>query len=135
MKEPYKNLHWHEHKVIPHAYPLTDKEKLELAEEMSNAKLEMSRLESALADIKKDYKEQIDAVSGILGKAALKYKSGLADPVDVECDIYQDFESEEMVFVRSEDNVEIARRPMLDSEKRPTLFEIIETGKIHNFPE
>lgn len=137
MKENYLNLPWHSREIIQHNYPLTDAEKLELAHEMADARAEMSRLEFELAGIKKEYKERIDMCAGQLGDAVKKFRSGLADPVEVECDVYQDFDSQEMVYVPVEENVELCRRPMRDNEKRPDLMTIInaDNPKIRQFPK
>lgn len=125
MKENYKDLTWHSRETVAHQYPLTDEEKIELGEKMASAKSEIARLEFELSSLKKNYKEQIDKYAGELSEAAVKFNSGLADPVDVECDVYQDFENFEMVYVTVEDDVELMRRPMLDKEKRPSLLSMV----------
>lgn len=122
MKGTYKNLPWHSREVIAQRYPLTDSEKLELAGRMADARAEVVHLENELASIKKDYKERIDMYSGDFSQAAIKYKEGLSDPVDIECDVYQDFEKLEMVYVAVDTGEEVKRRPMEEREKRPTLF-------------
>ena len=135
MKEDYMNLPWHKRESILHAFPLTDEEKLELAREMAEAKCEMNRLEFQLGEIKKEYREKIDMQSGILAKAASQFKSGLAEPLELLCDVYQDFENGEMVYVSVSENREIKRRPMLENEKRPNLFAMLgeEGTKIRSF--
>lgn len=137
MKENYKNLPWHSRKVIDHAWPLTDIEKLELAKEMVEAQTELTRLESKLAHIREIFKTRKEIYAGIFNKAANQFKKGLADPVKIECDVYQDFENEEMVFVPVDSALEIKRRPMLDNEKKPNLFSVIRetNSKIKKFKQ
>lgn len=129
MKENYQNLVWHKCETVAHQYPLSEEEKLELGRQMAEARAEIARLGNELSVIKKDYKEKIGACEGQLSKAAFKYNSGLSDAVDVECDVYQDFDNEEMVYVSRAENSEIFRRPMDDSEKRPNLFRLMDENK------
>ncbi len=72
MKENYKKLPWHSREIVDHQYPLTDNEKLELAENMANARAEVVRLEDELAAIKKSFKERIDMHTGEFSQAAFK---------------------------------------------------------------
>lgn len=134
MKENYRNLPWHSRKVILHQYPLTRDEKLELAEEMAEARVKVARLEAELSDLKKSYKEQIDMFTGQFSQAAAKFKRGLNDPVEIECDVFQDFEKEEMVFVPIDSSEELTRTPMTEKEKMPNLFTPPNRGKIIDFP-
>ena len=134
MKEPYKNLHWHSRETIPHSYPLTDEEKLILGQERADAKAEIERLEVDFAGVKSRFKEEIDGFKGKLTKAATKFKSGLNDPVIIECDVYQDFENNEMVIVAVESGEELSRRPMTEREKYPTLFSVDEETRATIFP-
>lgn len=139
VKENYKDFTWHSRETVAWQYPLTDEEKIELGEKMANAKAEMARLEFELSTLKKNYKEQIDKYACELSEAAVKFNSGLADPADVECDVYQDFENFEMVYVTVEDDVELIRRPMLDKEKRPSLLSMVNyesaSANISPFPK
>ncbi len=125
MKENYQNLPWHKREIIAHQYPLTDAEKLKLAETMANARAEASRLEEELSGLKKAYKEQIDMYTGEFSEAAKRFKSGLAEAVEVECDVYQDFDHEEMVYVARDATEELLRRPMNENEKRPDFFRML----------
>lgn len=122
MRENYKGYPWFGRQKIWHQYPLTDAEKLELAAKMAEARAEMSRLEDELAGIKKSYRELIDAQSGNLGEAAMKFRAGLGEQVEVFCDVYQDLDRDELVFVTVEGCEEIVRRPMRPSERQPGLF-------------
>ena len=134
MKETYKGLHWYSREAVMHCYPLTDDEKLELGKDMANAKAEIKRLESELSGIKQRFNEEIKGADGKLAKAAAKFKSGLADPVAIECDIYQDFENNEMVSVAVESGEEIQRREMSAKEKYPTLFTVDKETRASIFP-
>lgn len=135
MKEPYQNLTWHSRKMIDHRYPLTEKEKLELADKMVEARLKCASLEYKLGNIKKIFKDKIDAEGGKASEAARYYKSGLGEPVEIEVDVYQDFDRDEMVFVPVGSNTELKRRPMSESEKRPNLLSMIPGAQITVFPK
>lgn len=134
MKENYKGLPWYTRKVIVHNYPLSQQERLELAEEMSNAHAELVRLKNSLAALKESYKEQIDMVTGQFSQAAKKYKEGVGEPVEIECDCYQDLDNDEMVFVPIDSDNELLRKPLTEKEKMPNLFAPPNRGKIIDFP-
>lgn len=122
MRLKHRGMPWLCREKVMHSRPLTDAEKLELAETMAKAREEISRLEDKLAATRKILKEQIDAQAGIMADAARRFRQGLATPEEIACDCYQDFERNEIVCVSVQGGEEISRRPMTPEEKNPGLF-------------
>lgn len=117
-----KGVTWLRKDKFERAYPLNDEEKLELGNRMAEAQKRIDDLEDELADIRKEYKTKIDQQRIILSDATKEFRNGKTEPVPVECNVFQDWNTEEIVFVACEDNVELFRRPMTAEEKQPTLF-------------
>lgn len=118
------------------SFPLSDDEKLELGNAMAKAQERIDELESELAGIRKSYKFRIEAQQKILSQAAKEYRDGKTEPVTVECDVFQDWKTDELVYVTADEAAEeIMRRPMTDEEKRPTLFGAPPDAKVHSAPK
>ncbi len=117
-----KGVTWLRKDKFERAYPLNDEEKLELGNHMAEAQKRIDELEDELADIRKEYKAKIDQQRIILSDAAKEFRNGKTEPVPVECDVFQNWDTEELVFVACDDGVELFRRPMTAEEKQPTLF-------------
>lgn len=117
------------------AFPLKDEEKLELGNTMAKAQKRIDELEDALASIRKSYKARIEEQQEILSKAAKEYRDGKTEPQMVECDVFQDWATDELVYVTADEAAEeIMRRPMTDDEKRPTLFDAQPYARGHSAP-
>ena len=134
MKTPYQNLTWHSREVILHSYPLTDEDRLKLGQEMADARALIVRREAEFSSVKQAFKDEIAGYASQLGKAAAIYKSGFGEAVEVECDIYQDFENSEIVYVDAGLQEELKRRPMTEKEKYPSLFSLDENTRAEIFP-
>ena len=117
------------------SFPLSDVEKLELGNAMAKAQERIDELEDDLASIRKSYKARIEEQQEILSQAAKEYRDGKTEPQKVECDVFQDWTTDELVYVTADEAAEeIMRRPMTDDEKRPTLFDAPPDGKGHSAP-
>lgn len=117
-----KGVTWLRKDKFERTYPLNDEEKLELGNRMAEAQKRIDDLEDELADIRKEFKGQIEQQQKILSDAAKEFRDGKSEPCQVECNVFQDWNSEEIVYVACEDDVELFRRPMTAEEKQPTLF-------------
>lgn len=118
------DVHWLKRDTCTKAFPLSDEDKIALGKEMAAAQARIDMLEDELADTRKEYKAKIDAEQKRLSKAAAEFRRGKTEPQDVLCDVYQDFDSGELVYVTADDAAEeIMRRPMTTDERRPTLFD------------
>ena len=118
------DVHWLKRDTCTKAFPLSDEDKIALGKEMAAAQSRIDMLEDELADTRKEYKAKIDAEQKRLSKAAAEFRRGKTEPQDVLCDVYQDFDSGEVVYVTADDAAEeIMRRPMTPDERRPTLFD------------
>lgn len=117
-----KGVTWLRKDKFERSFPLGDEEKLELGNRMAEAQKRIDDLEDELADIRKEYKAKIEVEQTALSDAAKEFRNGKTEPVLVECDVLQDWNTEELVFVACEDGVELFRRPMTAEEKQPTLF-------------
>lgn len=110
-------------------------EKLELGNAMAKAQERIDELEDDLASIRKSYKARIEEQQEILSQAAKEYRDGKTEPQKVECDVFQDWTTDELVYVTADEAAEeIMRRPMTDDEKRPTLFDAPPDAKGHSAP-
>ncbi|MEG6502524.1 MULTISPECIES: hypothetical protein [unclassified Desulfovibrio] len=130
------DVHWLKRDTCTKAFPLSDEDKIALGKEMAAAQARIDMLEDELADTRKEYKAKIDAEQKRLSKAAAEFRRGKTEPQDVLCDVYQDFDSGELVYVTADDAAEeIMRRPMTTDERRPTLFDgPPDSGKGHSAP-
>ena len=114
---------------------LSDEDKLELGSKMAAAQAKIDQLEDKLASVRKSFKNRIEEHQEALSKAAEEFRFGKTEPQDVECDVYQDFDSGEVVYVTADDAAEeIMRRPMTADERRPTLFDGPPSIKGHSAP-
>lgn len=119
-----RDVHWLKRDTCTKAFPLSDEDKIALGKEMAAAQAKVDELEGDLADVRKEYKAKIDAEQKRLSKAAAEFRKGKTEPQDVLCDVYQDFDSGELVYVTADDAAEeVMRRPMTTDERRPTLFD------------
>ena len=119
-----RDVRWLKKDSSQKAFPLSDDDKLQLGEEMAAAQERIDDLEDELADIRKDFKARIEAEQVRLSKAAKEFREGKTEPQDVECDVFQDFDSGEIVYVTADEAAEIVfRRPMTADEKQPSLFD------------
>lgn len=117
------------------SFPLSDVEKLELGNAMAKAQERIDELEDDLASIRKSYKARIEEQQEILSQAAKEYRDGKTEPQKVECDVFQDWTTDELVYVTADEAAEeIMRRPMTNDEKRPTLFDAPPDAKGHSAP-
>lgn len=129
------DVHWLKRDTCTKAFPLSDEDKIALGKEMAAAQARIDMLEDELADTRKEYKAKIDAEQKRLSKAAAEFRKGKTEPQDVLCDVYQDFESGELVYVTADDLAEeVMRRPMTTDERRPTLFDGPPDSKGHSAP-
>jgi len=131
-----RDVHWLKKETCTKAFPLSDEDKLELGDKMAAAQAKIDQLECELASVRKSYKSRIEEHQEVLSKAAGEYRNGKTEPQDVECDVFQDFDSGEIVYVTADDTAEeIMRRPMTTDEHRPTLFDGPPAGgKGHSAP-
>lgn len=119
-----RDVRWLKKDTRQKAFPLSDDDKLKLGEEMAAAQERIDDLEDELADIRKDFKARIEAEQVRLSKAAKEFREGKTEPQDVACDVFQDFDSGEIVYVTADEAAEIVfRRPMTADEKQPSLFD------------
>ena len=129
------DVHWLKRDTCTKAFPLSDEDKIALGKEMAAAQAKVDELEDDLADVRKEYKAKIDAEQKRLSKAAAEFRKGKTEPQDVLCDVYQDFDSGELVYVTADDLAEeVMRRPMTTDERRPTLFDGPPDSKGHSAP-
>ena len=113
---------WLRKDICEKSFPLSDDEKLELGDTMAKAQEKIDALEDELQSIRKSFKARIEEQQEILSKAAKEYRDGKTEPQEVECDVFQDWSTDELVYVTADESAEeIMRRPMTDDEKRPTL--------------
>ncbi|WP_165078855.1 MULTISPECIES: hypothetical protein [unclassified Desulfovibrio] len=117
-----KGVTWLRKDKFERSFPLGDEEKLELGNRMAEAQQQIDDFEDELAGIRKEFKAKIELQQTILSDAAKAFRDGKSEPVLVECDVLQDWNTEELVFVACDDGVELFRRPMTAEEKHPTLF-------------
>ena len=126
---------WLRKDICEKSFPLSDDEKLELGDTMAKAQEKIDALEDELQSIRKSFKARIEEQQEILSKAAKEYRDGKTEPQEVECDVFQDWSTDELVYVTADESAEeIMRRPMTDDEKRPTLFDAPPDGKGHSAP-
>ena len=126
---------WLRKDICEKTFPLSDDEKLELGDTMAKAQEKIDALEDELQSIRKSFKARIEEQQEILSKAAKEYRDGKTKPQKVECDVFQDWSTDELVYVTADEAAEeIMRRPMTDDEKRPTLFDAPPDGKGHSAP-
>lgn len=126
---------WLRKDICEKSFPLSDDEKLELGDTMAKAQEKIDALEDELQSIRKSFKARIEEQQEILSKAAKEYRDGKTEPQKVECDVFQDWGTDELVYVTADEAAEeIMRRPMTDDEKRPTLFDAPPDGKGHSVP-
>lgn len=126
---------WLRKDICEKSFPLSDDEKLELGDTMAKAQEKIDALEDELQSIRKSFKARIEEQQEILSKAAKEYRDGKTEPQEVECDVFQDWSTDELVYVTADEAAEeIMRRPMTDDEKRPTLFDAPPDGKGHSAP-
>ena len=126
---------WLRKDICEKSFPLSDDEKLELGDTMAKAQEKIDALEDELQSIRKSFKARIEEQQEILSKAAKEYRDGKTEPQKVECDVFQDWSTDELVYVTADESAEeIMRRPMTDDEKRPTLFDAPPDGKGHSAP-
>ena len=126
---------WLRKDICEKSFPLSDDEKLELGDTMAKAQEKIDALEDELQSIRKSFKARIEEQQEILSKAAKEYRDGKTEPQEVECDVFQDWSTDELVYVTADESAEeIMRRPMTDDEKRPTLFDAPPDGKRHSAP-
>lgn len=126
---------WLRKDICEKTFPLSDDEKLELGDTMAKAQEKIDALEDELQSIRKSFKARIEEQQEILSKAAKEYRDGKTEPQKVECDVFQDWSTDELVYVTADEAAEeIMRRPMTDDEKRPTLFDAPPDGKGHSAP-
>lgn len=90
----------------------------------------------SLAETRKSLKAEIDVLQDKLNEAAKIFRSGKSDPVPVKCDVIQDWNTDELVWVSAElllkaenlrGNIHLMGRPgarsvMLSAEKQ-VLYE------------
>ena len=131
-----RDVHWLKKETCSKSFPLSDADKLELGNQMAAAQKEIDELEFELAKVRKSFKSRIEEQQEVLSKAAEEFRYGRTDSQDVECDVFQDFDSGEIVYVTADDVAEeVMRRPMTASERRPTLFDGPPSiGKGHSAP-
>ena len=119
-----RDVHWLKKETCSKSFPLSDADKLDLGNQMAAAQKEIDELEFELARVRKSFKSRIEEQQDTLSKAAEEFRYGRTDSQDVECDVFQDFDSGEIVYVTADDAAEeVMRRPMTASERRPTLFD------------
>lgn len=118
------NCNWLRKETLYHQFPLKEADKLELAEKMAKAQGEVDKLEEELAETRKSLKGQIDAFQGIIKEAARTLRLGVSEAVAVTCDVIQDWDTEELVWVSAdEEHLELQRRKMTPEERQPSLFD------------
>jgi len=121
---PRKGVTWLKKDSCTKSFPLSDEDKLQLANEMADAQAKIDDLEAELVEIRKEYKTQIDIYQRTLSKAAREFREGMTEPQSIECDVFQDWNTNEIVYITSDEMAEeVLRRPMTAEEKQPTLFD------------
>lgn len=120
----HKGVTWLKKDSCAKSFPLSDEDKLQLANEMAEAQAKIDDLEAELANIRKEYKNQIDVYQTALSQAAREFREGMTESQSVECDVFQDWNTNEIVYITSDEMAEeVLRRPMTAEEKQPTLFD------------
>ena len=120
---PGKNCTWKERDRYPYAQPLTDNDRIELAKEMATLLQKIEKLELERKASAERYKMYIDGERSDLDKCARYLREGAFDPESRDCDVYQDWDTCELVWItHDEERIEVHRRPMTKEERQPTLF-------------
>lgn len=114
------NVHQRGREVIKVTLPLTDTERLELAQEMADALAERDSLETEFNAIKKDYKTRIDLQVNLAAQAGETYRAGERTQ-DVSCDVFEDRTTAQIVYIDSVSGVEVKRRSMTFEERQLRL--------------
>lgn len=114
------NLVYMQKDTITKMVPLTEEEKAQAADDMAELKMKKDALEKERREANKDYQEQIKGINSSLKEQASMVQHGVM--TSFFCDLYKDYNTEEMVWIAVETGEEVSRRPMTDEEKRPSLF-------------
>lgn len=118
-----ENSTWLKKDTIPYSFDLTKDDKIKLAKQMAEAQGKIAGLELELAETRKSLKAEIDVLQAELSEAAKIFRSGKAEPVPVKCDVIQDWNTDELVWVSADEQaLELQRRKMTPEEKQPSLF-------------
>lgn len=103
--------------------PLTDEDRLELGRQMAEAQGKIDDLVFQLKEIRSDYKSRIEEVSKTMSEAGIAMRRGTKDAEKVKCDVWQDWDTEEIVYVTADDRrIEVSRRPMKPEERQRSMF-------------
>lgn len=114
---------WLKKDTIPYSFDLTKDDKIKLANQMAEAQGKIAGLELELAETRKSLKAEIDVLQAELSEAAKIFRSGKAEPVPVKCDVIQDWNTNELVWVSADEQaLELQRRKMTPEEMQPSLF-------------
>ncbi|SHN66668.1 hypothetical protein [Desulfovibrio litoralis] len=116
--KPFKHdAHFLRSETITVTQDLNDTEKLEYGQEMAEALSNISRLESELDGIRKQFKRQIEGHETNAKSASRLYLTGKEER-EIFCDLVADFNTNEMVWTDANPPHDIVkRRPMTDEEK------------------
>ncbi len=115
---------WLRRDTLRRSLPLSEEDKLLCGKEMADALHRIEELKSELDDQRKTYKKLIETQESIANEAAKQFTEGLGPEQDITCDVFQDWLTNEIVFVAAESPyLELLRRPMTPEEMQPTLLE------------
>ncbi len=121
---PDHGVTWLKRDVVRKALPLSDEDKLECGKEMADALAKIEDYEAELDVQRKHFKRLIEEQEKIAADAAKQFTEGLGPEEDITCDVYQDWNTNEVVYVEAtEPFTEIMRRKMSPDEMQPTLFD------------
>jgi len=99
---------------------LTDEELACLGKEVGELAQKKGFAEGELADTKKEFKKQIDSLTGQMDEIYKKLRDQ-AIIQDVECEATFDYDEKTVVTVRNDTGEEVDRREMHSHEKQPDL--------------
>ena len=84
----------------------------------------------SLAETRKSLKAEIDVLQDKLNEAAKIFRSGKSDPVPVKCDVIQDWNTDELVWVSADEEArELQRRKKRHAVRREASI-IREHGRL-----
>lgn len=126
--KPKRNSAWHGRTRYSYSRPLTDTDRLEMAAKLSDSMAKIEKLQYQLKQARDACKDAIDAERGIVSSCARCIRNGTFEPEQIDCDLYKDFDTNEMVYItHDKERQELHRRKMTAEEMQPTLMDIADT--------
>ena len=121
---PKKNCTWRGRERYHYATPLTDKDRIDIAQDMADSLAEIDKLEFEKKIALDEFKQKIDAERSNATSCGKYLRNGKFDPEPRDCDVYQDWDTCELVWItHDEERIEVYRRKMTAEERQPTLFD------------